>query len=258
MAATEKDKHAETVIRNHAVWSVASGAIPVALADLAAVSAVQLDMIRQLCEVYDVDFSVTKGKAMVTAITSAALARVGAASLVKLVPIAGTLVGSVAGGVLAGASSYALGQAFKTHLSSGGTFLDIDMDRLRQVYRDQFEKGKEVVRSWQSENGTEGESKGRFRFEDLVRRKRPDGPAEAHRGAASNGTSGTAPKEILDTKSGSTARPSAPASSATTAKTSVSPTELSSKLAELGKLHERGLISDADFAATKQRLLDQL
>ena len=152
MSQHDRDRHADTIIRNHALFSTASGAIPVAFADIAAVSAVQLDMIRQLCDVYGADFQVKRGKALVTAITSAALARAGAASLVKLVPIAGTLVGGVTGALLAGASSYALGQAFKTHLSAGGTFLDIDTDRLRRVYREQFDKGKRVVQEWRKDS----------------------------------------------------------------------------------------------------------
>ncbi len=251
MASAEKDKHAETIIRNHVLWSMASGAIPVAFADLAAVSAVQLDMIRQLCEVYDVDFSVTKGKAMVTAITSAAIARVGAASLVKLVPIAGTLVGSVTGGVFAGASSYGLGQAFKTHLSSGGTFLDVDVDRLKRMYREQFEKGKEVVKNWQeeaSEFAEEQTSKSRFKFDELIRRERPDGPT-AKTPSAEPAPADPAP---ADTSHELVEDPAAPSPDAPAA---ASPNSLSDKLKELSKLHERGLISDADYESTKARLL---
>lgn len=257
MATSEKDKHAETIIRNHAMWSVASGAIPVALADLAAVSAVQLDMIRQLCEVYDVDFSVTRGKAMVTAITSAALARVGAASVIKMVPIAGTLVGSVTGGVLAGASSFALGQAFKTHLSSGGTFLDIDAERLKKVYRDQFEKGKEAVRDWQKNSeGKEGETKetkSRFNFDELIRKVRPSGPSTGKKEAKAEGDAVATPTEPV--VESSTPKKQA---SAEKAEFSVSANELSSKLTELAALHGRGLISDADYAATKTRLLESM
>jgi len=251
MAKDEKSKHADTIIRNHSVWSLGAGAIPLALADLAAVSAVQVDMIRSLCEVYEVDFSATKGKALVSSITSAALARVGAASVVKLVPIAGTLVGSVTGGVLAGASSYALGTAFKTHLSSGGTILDLDPDRLKKVYRDQFEKGKEKVKEWQSERGDEAvaeevdevSTKSRFRFDELIRRgKEVASSASAKTSKMTEDIVDGGPKtaekqEILDETPTST---------------------ISQKLAELASLYEQKLISEADYEATKSRLLGQL
>ena len=242
--ATEKDRHADTVIRNHSMWSIASGAIPLALADLAATSAVQLDMIKQLCEIYEVDFEVTKGKALVTSLTSAVLTRAAAASVVKMVPVAGSLLGSVTGGVLAGASSYSLGMTFKQHLASGGTILDIDVERLKRAYREQFEKGKQVVRDWQAQaTGADAEAS-RFRFEDLVRRKRPDGPSGAPRREASATASEESYADLLDDHPG-------PA-------TEAGGSELSSKLAELGRLRERGLISEADYAETKGRLLASL
>ena len=81
---SERGKHVDTIIRNHVVWSMGSGLIPVLIADVFAVSAVQLDMIRQMSKVYDVDFSETQGKAIVTSLTSSTLARIGAGSLVKM------------------------------------------------------------------------------------------------------------------------------------------------------------------------------
>ena len=61
--------HADTIIRNHMLWSMGAGFIPVPIADFFAVSAVQLDMIRQLCNVYNIDFKQTQGKAVITALT---------------------------------------------------------------------------------------------------------------------------------------------------------------------------------------------
>ena len=223
-APTEADRHADTVIRSHVMYAMASGAIPVAIADLAAVSAVQLDMVRALCEVYGADFSLKRGKALVTSVTTAALARGAAASVVKLVPFAGTLVGSVAGGVMAGASSFALGQAFKTHLSAGGTFLDLDVERLRRIYREQFEKGKETVKQWRSESGEEG-SGGGFDLENMVRRYTTAEPEDT----APADTESAAPVHQADSIGG--------------------------KLEELAALRAKGLISDEDYDATKARLL---
>ena len=255
--ATEKDRHADTVIRNHAMWSIASGAIPLALADLAAVSAVQLGMIKQLCEIYEVDFEVTKGKALVTALTSAVLTRAAAASVVKMVPVAGSLLGSVTGGVLAGASSYALGTSFKQHLSTGGTILDIDVEGLKRAYREQFEKGKQVVGEWQRDGSGGEEANGRFRFEDLVRRKRPDGPSGAQRGPAAEGAAAAETyAELLDDAPAGTA--DADGGGAARTSNAAGGDALAVKLAELSRLHRRGLISEADYEATKARLLGTL
>lgn len=154
---SSRSKHADTIIRNHVIWSMGAGLIPVLVADVFAVSALQLDMIRQLCRVYDVDFSETQGKAIVTSLTSSTLARIGAGSLVKIIPGVGSLLGGVTVSVFAGASTYALGEVFKKHFESGGTILDFDPARLRKMYKEKFEKGKQYVVKIKEEEEVEEE-----------------------------------------------------------------------------------------------------
>ena len=141
----QKAKHAETVIRNHVLFSMGAGVIPVPIVDILAVGAMQLDMIRQLCKVYDVDFAETQGKAIVSSLTMATLARLGAGSLAKMIPVIGSLLGGVTNAAMAGASTYALGQVFRVHFENGGTVLDFDVERLKKMYKEQFEKGKKVA-----------------------------------------------------------------------------------------------------------------
>ena len=153
----DKSKHADTVIRNHVIWSMGAGLIPVLVADIFAVSALQLDMIRQLCRVYDIDFSETQGKAIVTSLTSSTLARLGAGSVVKIIPGLGSILGGVTVSVFAGASTYALGEVFKKHFESGGTILDFDPARLRNLYKQMFEKGKKVAQDLKNQDVQESE-----------------------------------------------------------------------------------------------------
>ncbi|MCB0706185.1 MAG: DUF697 domain-containing protein [Saprospiraceae bacterium] len=153
---SDRDSHADTIIRNHVVWSMGAGMIPVLIADIFAVSALQLDMIKQLCRVYDVNFSETQGKAIVTSLTSSTIARVTAGSLIKIIPGVGSLLGGVTVSIFAGASTYALGEVFKKHFESGGTILDFDPARLRKMYKEQFEKGKQVAKEWRQQAKEEG------------------------------------------------------------------------------------------------------
>jgi uncharacterized protein (DUF697 family) len=102
-------------------------------------------MIRQLCKVYQINFAETQGKAIVTSLTSSTVARITAGSVVKMIPGLGSIIGGITVSVFAGASTYALGEVFKKHFSSGGTILDFDPERLRKLYKEQFEKGKKVV-----------------------------------------------------------------------------------------------------------------
>lgn len=139
------DNEANSVIRNHLVWAMGAGFIPVPVADFFAVGAIQLDMVRQLCRVYDLEFKETEGKAIITSLTSSGLARLAARTVVKFIPGAGSFIGGMAVSIMSGASTYALGQAFKKHFETGGTFLDFDLSRLKRVYDEMFEKGKQVA-----------------------------------------------------------------------------------------------------------------
>lgn len=146
-----KQESAEKAIRSHMIWSMGAGLIPFPLADLFTVGAVQLDLIRQLCKIYGVDFKEEEGKAIVTSLTSSLLAKIGARTAIKLIPGIGTVIGGVAMAVLSGASTYAIGQAFRNHFEKGGTILDIDLNRIKKVYQEKFEKGKEEARRYQEE-----------------------------------------------------------------------------------------------------------
>lgn len=148
---SERSKHAETIIKNHMLWSMGAGLIPVPVADFFAVSAIQLDMVRQLCKIYEVDFRENEMKAIVTALTGSGIAKMGARAAIKFVPGLGSVIGGVAMSVLSGGSSYALGEVFKRHFESGGTVLDFDMKRLKKLYNEQFEKGKQVAQKMKEE-----------------------------------------------------------------------------------------------------------
>jgi len=149
---TEREKHADTIIKNHIIWSMGAGLIPVPIVDFFAVSGIQLDMIRQLCKLYDQDFKESEGIAIITALTGSGIARMGAKAMIKFIPGIGSVIGGVTMAVLSGASSYALGEVFKKHFDTGGTFLDFDPKRLKKMYNEKFEKGKKVAEQIKRDN----------------------------------------------------------------------------------------------------------
>jgi uncharacterized protein (DUF697 family) len=224
---SERSKHADTVIRNHVIWSMgASFIVPIPIADVFAVSALQLDMIRQLCRVYDKDFSETQGKAIVTSLTSSTLARAGARSLIKLIPGIGTVIGGVTLSVFNGGSTYALGEVFKKHFESGGTILDFDTDRLKKMYKEHFENGKKVA-------------------EEL--RKDEDAKKAAEEAAE---------KEPPVTKINLEEDEVTMETPETTAKDGNSREDTVSKLREIADLKEQGVISEKEFEEMKKKLIE--
>ncbi len=214
---SDKSKHASTVIKNHVLMSMGVSFIPIPIVfDVFAVGALQLDMIRQLCKVYEVDFAENQGKAIVSSLTSSTLARAGARSLIKLVPGVGSIVGGVAASAMNGASTYALGEVFKKHFESGGTILDFDTEGLKKVYREKFEKGKKVAEEWRKEEEA----------------KKKEAEAEP--------TAAEPAKEVPK-----------PNTSKSTGKDIII-----EKLKELGHLREAGVISEEEFAEMKKKLIE--
>ena len=83
---------------------------------------------------------------LITTLTGTGLARIGSKALVKLIPGVGSYIGGVSLAIFSGASTYALGEVFKKHFETGGTFLDFDPARLTKFYQEKFEKGQKVAK----------------------------------------------------------------------------------------------------------------
>jgi uncharacterized protein (DUF697 family) len=144
------DAAADKVIRQHVYWSVGAGLVPVPIADFVAVTAVQLDLIRQLCTLYGVSYEEGTGKVWVGALTGGAVARIGA-SAIKAIPGIGSILGGVSMSIASGASTYAVGQVVKSHLMTGGTMTDLDVEKARAKYDAEYEKGKAVAKEASSD-----------------------------------------------------------------------------------------------------------
>jgi uncharacterized protein (DUF697 family) len=142
---------AEKIVNKHVLWSVAAGLVPFPLLDVVAVSAIQLDMLRQIAAEYGVSFSESEGKAWVSTLAGNLVAQV-AASAIKLIPGVGSVLGGVASSGVSGAATYAIGQVATNHFEQGGTFANLDMDAARRAYEREFERGKQVAKDLSNES----------------------------------------------------------------------------------------------------------
>jgi uncharacterized protein (DUF697 family) len=140
-----KSMRASDIIKNHVGFAASAGLIPIPGADLAAVTAVQLNMLRQLAKLYDVKFMDNIGKNIITAIAGSSIARLGA-SLVKIIPGVGTVIGEMSMAALSAASTYALGKMFARHFDKGGTLDNFDMKFSKKVYEEELKNGKNVAK----------------------------------------------------------------------------------------------------------------
>lgn len=142
---TTSDAHAEDankLVDRFAVWSGAAGLIPVPIIDLVAVGGLQLQMLRRLSQIYDVPFAENRGKSLISALMGAAIptsSGLGAAELLKTIPILGTIASAFITPVLAAGATYAIGKVFIQHFSSGGTLLDFNPPDYREFLKGQKE-----------------------------------------------------------------------------------------------------------------------
>ena len=142
---------ADTIIQNHAWFALVPGFFPVPFFDVMGISAVQLDMIKQLCKAYDKVYDEQRGKAIVTSLMGSSLGRVPGYALrsaFKVLPGIGWVLGGLSLSASAAATTYAVGQVFKEHFEEGGTLQTIDVEHLRQFYLKQLEEAKRIVNEW--------------------------------------------------------------------------------------------------------------
>lgn len=151
MTQEEKQSKSSEIIKSHVGYSLGAALVPFPGADLLAVSAVQLNMLRQMAKLYQVSFMDSLGQNIISAVVGGSAARIGA-SLVKAIPGVGTIIGELSMPVLSGASTWALGRVVAKHLAKGGTLEDMDLKLARKSYKDEVEEGKKVAEAMTQTN----------------------------------------------------------------------------------------------------------
>lgn len=146
---------AEAIIRRNVLWALVAGVLPVPIIDFIAIEGVQLKMLKELSDLYEVRFTDGVAKKLVsTLLSSLGSVGVGAtlgSGLAKLVPVVGTALGMVSTPIIAGACTNALGKAFMMHFETGGTLLDFDPIAMRSYFKSEFDKSKETVARMQQD-----------------------------------------------------------------------------------------------------------
>lgn len=207
---TEEEKRhrkATDLITHHVILSMGTAIIPVPMADILALTTLQIRMLKELCDLYEKPYSKQVAQNIITAIAGNSLARLGA-SLIKTIPGIGTIIGGVSAVILSGASTYAIGKVFLHNFDAGISPEEIDLDEAEVLYGSEFEAGKEVAAQLENELAVDQKDS------ELEKLK------------------------VL--------------------KSHIHKLETLELIKELGVLNEQGFISDEEFKAKKQELLDSI
>jgi uncharacterized protein (DUF697 family) len=135
---------ANDVVKNYIMWTGAAGIIPVPIIDFAAISAIQLNMLNKIGDIYGYKFSSNWGKEVIGSLVGGYLATTLGKGIglrmVKAIPIIGGIASSLVVPGLAAGSTWALGQIFITHFESGGTLLDFDPKKYKDHFAEMVKK----------------------------------------------------------------------------------------------------------------------
>jgi uncharacterized protein (DUF697 family) len=152
-----RDQVASKLVDRFAIWSGVAGLVPIPVVDVLAVGGLQLQMLRRLSQVYSVEFSENRGKALIAALAGCmipATSGMGAASALKAVPIVNLLAAGFVMPVLSAGATYAIGKAFVQHFESGGTLLDFNPPDYREFVKAQKEMWESRVRNRSTSSNT--------------------------------------------------------------------------------------------------------
>ena len=141
----ENTNKTDNIISSHVIYAMTAGAIPVPVADIVAVSAIQYDMIKQIAEAYGAKYDSEKGKALASSLAGATASRIGA-SLIKAIPGVGTFLGIGSQMLMAGATTYALGKIFDSYFSGNKNLDNFNIESFKKQYMELLTKGKEYAR----------------------------------------------------------------------------------------------------------------
>jgi uncharacterized protein (DUF697 family)/predicted GTPase len=135
-------RHAIPIILGYSSLAATAGAIPIPWVDLFILPGIQTQMIRHLAQYYGQPLSAGRFLELASSLGVGILVRQGVRELVKLIPV----VGSVAGGALAGTSSYALGKAFCFYYSAVHEGHVPRPEELRHYYKEQLVEAERLWR----------------------------------------------------------------------------------------------------------------
>ena len=137
--ASAQLQKAHEVIKHNVAWSAGAGMLPIPGLDIVAITGVQLKMINELCQTYDVPFNKSLARPIVISLIgslgASMLAPVVASTTFKLLPGIGMLLSGTALAATSAGITYAVGHLFLEHFKTGGTLESFNLISGRGVFK---------------------------------------------------------------------------------------------------------------------------
>jgi uncharacterized protein (DUF697 family) len=131
-------------ILGYSSLAATAGAVPIPLVDLVLISGIQSRMVYDLARVYGQPLTGQRFLEIASTLGLGMLVRQAGRELLKLIPVIGTVVGSVASGAWAGASTFALGKAFCYYYQAVHQGHIPQPEDLRRYYKQQLARAEKA------------------------------------------------------------------------------------------------------------------
>ena len=140
-------EQARAIVVRYRKWTIAAAAAPIPLADAVLIGGVQLRMVRQLAQLYDVPFEKVRVASLLSALfggwTPYTISIGVAGAAARLAPGLGTLIGIATSVGTSTLATEAIGKIFIQHFEDGGTFLDFEPRKYRDAVAKSVRAGGE-------------------------------------------------------------------------------------------------------------------
>ncbi len=148
MAKNVSKEELDRILHHHTLAASGVGLLPIFAADIAGLITIQLRMLKEIAELYEVPYRKEAVKKVLTSLIGSmflANSFPWLASAVKLIPIVGQTLGTVTMPIICSASTYATGKVFIQHFDSGGTLLTFDPEKVKAYYAEMLKEGKSIA-----------------------------------------------------------------------------------------------------------------
>ncbi|MDP2318362.1 MAG: DUF697 domain-containing protein [Acidobacteriota bacterium] len=145
---SEKDFGAMEIVKRNSLYSAGVGIFAIPVVNVAGVAALQVKMLKELADHYEVPFEQDRVKSILSSLVGGVVSTklgYGMVGTIAKLPLVGPIVSIATLPLFAGGITYAVGKVFMTHFASGGTFLDFDPDKVRSYFSQQVGKAKSTV-----------------------------------------------------------------------------------------------------------------
>ena len=141
MQLKRHEEEAAKIVRNYTIAAAGSGLIPFSILSGAATTGVQVMMIKDLCQLFNVEFDQKVVSTLITSIIGSALIQGASMAISAGVPGVVNPMKGLSGAALSGVYTATVGEFYKVHFQKGGSLDDASIMDIGNYFRAEIENG---------------------------------------------------------------------------------------------------------------------